>query len=156
MKSPTGRYRYRQAVMTFHTRRRVGDVFYMASHRSTTTSPKQTSRITNRQAVKTNRQAGNMFPTLPDRTDCFCGSGSRIGIHIILYKPPSPVICHSFHTSKMTGTHQEQLIDHLRIFLVFIEFNFLLYMIFLRHRRQQNPATAQPASPSPPPQYPEG
>ena len=31
------------------------------------------------------------------------------------------------------------------------EFNFLLYMIFSRHRRQQNPAPAQPASPSPPP-----
>ena len=72
-------------------------------------------------------------------------------IHITLYKPPSPVICHSFHTSKMTGTHQEQLIDHLRIFWVFIEFNFLLYLIFSRHRRQQNPAPAQPASPSPPP-----
>ena len=60
-------------------------------------------------------------------------------------------MCHSCHTSKMTGTHQEQLIDHLRVFLVFIEFNFLLYMIFSRHRRQQNPAPAQPASPSPPP-----
>ena len=91
-----------------------------------------------------------MFPTLPDRTDCFCGSGSRIGIHITLYKPPSPVICHSFHTSKMTGTHQEQLIDQLRIFLVFIEFNLLLYLICSRHRRQQNSAPAQPASPSPP------
>ena len=92
-----------------------------------------------------------MFPTLPDRTDCFCASGSRIRIHITLYKPSSPVICHSFHTSKMTGTHQEQLIDHLRVFLVFIEFNFLLYLTFSRHRRQQNPALAQPASPSPPP-----
>ena len=59
-------------------------------------------------------------------------------------------MCHLFHTSKMTGTHQEQLIDHLRGFLAFIEFNFLLYMIFSRHRRQQNPAPAQPASPSPP------
>ena len=51
----------------------------------------------------------------------------------------------------MTGTHQEQLIDHLRVFLFFIKFNFLLYMIFSRHRRQQNPAPAQPASPSSPP-----
>ena len=92
-----------------------------------------------------------MFPTLHDRTDCFCGLGSRIWIHITLYKPHSPVICHLFHTSKMTGTHQEQLIDHLRVFLVFIEFNFLLYLIFSRHRRQQNPAPAEPASPSPPP-----
>ena len=95
-----------------------------------------------------------MFPTHPDRTDCFCGSRSRIGIHITLYKLPSPVICHSFHTSKMTETHQEQLIDHLRVFLVFIEFNFLLYLIFSRHRRQQNLAPAQPASPSPPPSPP--
>ena len=87
----------------------------------------------------------------PDRTDCFCGSGSRISIHITLYKPSSPVICHSFHTSKMTETHQEQLIYHLRVFLVFIEFNFLLYLIFSRHRRQQNPAPTQPAPPLPPP-----
>ena len=65
--------------------------------------------------------------------------------------PPSPVICHSFHTSKMTGPHQEQLVDHLRIFLFFIEFNFVLYLIFSRHRRQQNPAPAQPGSSSPPP-----
>ena len=34
---------------------------------------------------------------------------------------------------------------------VFIELNILLYMIISRHRRQQNPAPAQPASPSPPP-----
>ena len=40
MKSPTGRYNYRQAIMTFPTRRRVGDVFCTASRRSTTTSPK--------------------------------------------------------------------------------------------------------------------
>ena len=60
-------------------------------------------------------------------------------------------LCHSFHTSKMTGTDEEQLIDHLRGFFVFIKFNFLLYLIFSRHRRQQNPAAAQPASPSPPP-----
>ena len=36
-------------------------------------------------------------------------------------------------------------------FLVFIEFSFLLYLIFTRHRRQQNPAPARPASPLPPP-----
>ena len=111
----------------------------MASHRSTTQALnlKQTSQITNRQAVKTNRQAGNMFSTLPDRTDCFCGSGSRIGIHITLDKPPSPVICHLFHTTKMTGTHKKQLIDHLRVFLVLL--SLIFYMIFSRHRRQQNP-----------------
>ena len=78
-------------------------------------------------------------------------SGSRIGIHITLYKSPSPVMCHSFHTSKMTGTHQEQLLDHLRVLLFFIELSILLYIMISRHRRQQNPAPAQPASPSPPP-----
>ena len=40
MKSPTGQYSYRQDVMAITTRRRVGDVFCTASHRSTTTSPK--------------------------------------------------------------------------------------------------------------------
>ena len=90
-----------------------------------------------------------MFPTLPDRTDCFVGRDPESG-SISHYINPSRVMCHSFHTSKMTGTHQEQLIDHLRVFLVFIEFNFLLFMIFSRHRRQQNPAPAQPASPPPP------
>ena len=57
-------------------------------------------------------------------------------------------MCHSFHTSKMTGTHQK---DHLRVLLFFIELNILLYMMISRHRRQQNPTPAQPASPSPPP-----
>ena len=60
-------------------------------------------------------------------------------------------MCHSFHTSKMTGTHQEQLIDHLRVLWFFIGLNILLYMIISRHRREQNPAPAQPALPSPPP-----
>ena len=78
-------------------------------------------------------------------------SGSRIGIHITLYKPPSPVMCHSFHTSKMTATYQEQLLDPLRILLFFIELNMLLYIMISKHRRQQNPAPAQPTSPSPPP-----
>ena len=58
------------------------------------------------------------------------------------------MICDSFPTSKMTETHQEQLVDHLRDFLFFIEFNLSLYLIFSRHRKQQNPAPAQPASPS--------
>ena len=58
---------------------------------------------------------------------------------------------HSFHTSKMTGTHQEQLIDHLRVLSFFIELNLFLYVVISTHRRQQNPAPAQPASPSPPP-----
>ena len=124
--------------MAIPTSRRVGNLFCMASRRTSTTCP------------KTLTEKPDHKQTLPDRTDCFCGSGSRIRIHITLYKPSSPMICHSFHTSKLTGTHQEQLIDHLKVFLVFIEFNFLLYLIFSRHRRQQNPAPAQPASPSPP------
>ena len=78
-------------------------------------------------------------------------SESRIGIHIRLYKPPSPVMCHSFHTSKMTGTHQEQLLDHLRVLFIFIELNMLLYIMISRHRGQQNPTPAQPASAPPPP-----
>ena len=61
MKSPTGRYSYRQDVNPITTRHRVGDVFYMASRRGCMTSLKPlTRRITNRQAVKTNRQAGSM------------------------------------------------------------------------------------------------
>ena len=70
--------------------------------------------------------------------------------HITLYKPPSPVMCHSFHTSKITGTHQEQVIDHLMVLLFFIELNLFLYVVISTHRRQHNPAPAQPASPSPP------
>ena len=77
--------------------------------------------------------------------------GSRIGIYITVYKPLSPVMCHSFHTSKMTGTHQQQLIDPLRVLLFFIELNLFLYVVITTHRRQPNPAPAQPASPSPPP-----
>ena len=53
-------------------------------------------------------------------------------------------MCHSFHTSKMTATHQEQLLDHFRV-------NMLLYIMISRHRRQQNPAPAQPEPPPPPP-----
>ena len=59
------------------------------------------------------------------------------------YITPSPVMCHSYHTSKMTGTHQEQQLNHLRVLLFFIELNILLYMIISRHKRQQNPAPAQ-------------
>ena len=156
MKSPTGRYSYRQAVMTFPTRCRVGDVFYTASRRSSTTSPKPLTDKPNHKQTsrKDKHRPGACSRPFPTGLIVFVGSGSRIGIHITLYNPASPVMCHSFHTSKMTGTHQEQLIDHLRVFLVFVELNFLLYMIFSRHRRQQNPAPAQPASPSPPPPAP--
>ena len=47
-------------------------------------------------------------------------------------------MCHSFHTSKMTGTHQEQLIDHLSVLLFFIELNLFLYLVISTHRRQQH------------------
>ena len=68
--------------MAITTRSRVGDVFCMASGRTITTNPKPLteSHITNRQAVKRNRQAGSMFLTLPDRTDCFCGLVSIVAI----------------------------------------------------------------------------
>ena len=74
MKSTTGRYSYRQDVMT---RRRVGDFFCTASRRITTTSPKPlTDEPDHKQTSLKDRQAGSMFPTLHDRTDCFCGSVS--------------------------------------------------------------------------------
>ena len=50
-------------------------------------------------------------------------------------------MCHSFHTLKMTGTHQEQLIDHLRVLLFFVELNILLYMMISRHRKTAEPST---------------
>ena len=81
MKSTTGRYSYRQVVMAITTRHRVGDVFCKASHRSITTSPKPlTHKPHHKQTSRKDRQAGSMFPTLPDRTDYFCGSVSRVGI----------------------------------------------------------------------------
>ena len=65
MKSTTGPYSYRQDVMSIPTSHRVGHVFCMASLRTTTTSPKPlTDKLDHRQAVKTNRQAGSMFPTV--------------------------------------------------------------------------------------------
>ena len=69
-KSPTGQYTYRQEVVTTPTRCRVGDIYCMASRRSTTTSTKLlTDKPDHRQALKTNRQAGSMFPILANRTD---------------------------------------------------------------------------------------
>ena len=40
MKSTTGRYSYRQDMMSILTRHRIGEVFCTVSHRTTTTSPK--------------------------------------------------------------------------------------------------------------------
>ena len=43
------------------------------------TNPKPlTDKPDHKQEVKTSRQAGSMFPTPPDRTDCFGGLGSKI------------------------------------------------------------------------------
>ena len=89
----------------------VGNVFWTASRRGCTTSPKPLrSRITNSQAVKKNRQA---------RLIVFVAWDLKVGIHITLYKPPSHVTSHSFHSSKMTKTQQEQLMDQMRLFFVF-------------------------------------
>ena len=73
-KSPTGQYTGQEVVTTL-TRCRVGDIYCMASRRSTTTSTKLltdkllTDKPDHRQALKTNRQARSMFPTLANRTD---------------------------------------------------------------------------------------
>ena len=160
MKSPTGRQSYRQVAMAIKTRCQVGNLFCTVSRRISMASPKPVKDKLDhkQQAIKTNRQGWSMFPTLPHRTDCFCGSVSIFENQnrylITLYKPLSPVMCHSFHTSKMTGTYQEQLIDNLRVLLFFIELNVFFYLVIATHRRQPNPAPVQPASPSP--QYPEG
>ena len=155
MKSTTGQYSYRQVVMAITTRRRVGDDFCKASHTSIVTSPKPlTDKPHHKQTSHKDKHTSLEHVPNPSQLIVFVGryleSGSRIGIHITLYKPPSPVMCHSF-THLMTGTHQEHLLDHLRVLLFFIELNILLYTIISRNRRQQNPAPAQPASPSPPP-----
>ena len=155
--------------MTFPTRRRVGDVIYTASRRSTATSPKPlTDKLDKKQTSCKDKQTsqektdkpGTCSRPLPTGLIVFVGQylesgsrimihitpykpfltglivfvsrylewGSRVMIHITLYKPPSTVMCHLFHTSKMTGTHQEKMIDHLRVLLFFIELN-LFYML---------------------------
>ena len=59
MKSPKGRYSYRQAVISFPTRHRVGDVFHTASRRSTTTSPKPlTDKLDHKQTSCKDKQTG--------------------------------------------------------------------------------------------------
>ena len=141
--------------MNIPTRRRVRNVFYTASHRGCTTSLKPLAdKPVHKQTSCKDKQKSLGACSRPFLTelivfvDQYQKLGSRIRIHITLYKLQSHPICHSFHSSKMTGTHQEQLIDQLRFF---IEFNFLLCKIFSRHRRQQNPTPAQLASPSPQP-----
>ena len=67
--------------MSIPTRRRVGDIFCTASRRSTTTSPEPlTDKPAHKQTSRKDRQGGSMFPTLADRTDCFCGLVSIVGI----------------------------------------------------------------------------
>ena len=77
MKSPTGRYSYRQDVMAITKTRKVRDVFCMASRRSAMTCPESlTNKPGHKQTSRKGRQPGSMFPTFTNRTDCFCGSVS--------------------------------------------------------------------------------
>ena len=83
-----------------------------------------------------------MVPTHADRTDCFSEQH-----YINPCNQAVPGNCHSFHASMMTGTHQEELFDRIRVLWFFIELNMLFFFIITRHRRQQNPAPAQPEPP---------
>ena len=57
-------------------------------------------------------------------------------------------MCHLFHDSKMTGTHQEQLIDHFRVLSFFIELNILLYMMTEKTAEPSTcPASITPTTP---------
>ena len=57
MKSTTGRYSYRHDVMSILTRCRVGDVFCMASCKSTMTSPKLlTDKLDHKQTSREDKQ----------------------------------------------------------------------------------------------------
>ena len=68
--------------MTFPTTRRVGDVFYMAGRRSTTSSTKPlTDKPDKKQTSRKDKQTSREHvPDPPDRTDCFCGSVSIVRI----------------------------------------------------------------------------
>ena len=69
MKSPTGWYSYRQDVMAI-TRCRVGDVFYMASRRSTTTSLKPlTDKPDYKQTSRKDKQTSREHVPDPSRRD---------------------------------------------------------------------------------------
>ena len=112
--------------MAIPTRRRVGDVFCMASHRSTMTSPKSlTDKPDNKQTSRKDKQTTWEHVPNPSRQDLlflWVGIYSRDpesgSISHYITPPPPPVMCHSFHTLKMTGTHQEQPIDHLRVLFI--------------------------------------
>ena len=73
-------------------------------------------------------------------------------VGIYSWDPESDVPLRShFKDERNTPTHQEQLLDHLRVHLFCIELNMLLFIMISRHRRQQNPAPAKPAPAAPPP-----
>ena len=82
MKSPTGRYSYKQAIMTFLSRRSVGDVFYTASRRSTMTSPKPlTDKPDHKQTSRKDKQTGLEHVPDPSRQDLivFVGRDPELG-----------------------------------------------------------------------------
>ena len=69
-KSPTGQYTYRQDMMAITTRRRVRDVFCMASRRSTTTSPKPlTDKPHHKQTSRKDKQTSREHVPHPSRQD---------------------------------------------------------------------------------------
>ena len=81
MKSPAGQYSYRQDVMSIPTRHRFGDIFCMASRRSTTTSPKPlTDKQDHKQTGHKIKQTSWEHVFDPSRQDLFCGSVSIVGI----------------------------------------------------------------------------
>ena len=70
MKSTTGWYSYRQAVMTFPTRHRVRDIFCSASRRSTRTSPKPlTDKPDHKQTSRKDKQTSREHVPDPSRQD---------------------------------------------------------------------------------------
>ena len=124
VKSPTGRWSYRQVVMAILTSSMVGNLLCMASRRTSRTSPKSlTDKPYHKQTSHKDKQISLEHVPNPSQQDwlflgigIFCRDPESGSIsHYI--NPISPVMCHSFHTSKMTLTHEEQLIDHLRVFL---------------------------------------
>ena len=102
------------------------------------------------QAASQTGKPKSMLLTLPDRTDCFCGSVSKsqdpesgsISHYITPLPCEVPFISH-FKDDRNTSRATYRSLEGL---FFFIEFNFLLYMIISRHRRQQNPAPGIPVN----------
>ena len=70
IKSPTGRYSYRQDVMSIPTRRRVGYVFCTASRKTTITSPKPlTDKPEHKQTSRQDKQTSQEHVPDPSRQD---------------------------------------------------------------------------------------